>query len=241
MALIGQAFPDPARRGRAVAMWAMGGAAASSADPVTGGLLTLASWRLIFFINVPGGLAALILLARTPLSPRRPAPFDWAGQVTAVLAMGGLTYGAIEAGAAGLIAPRVLAAFAVAVAALAVFLAVQVHGAHPMMPLELFRSRAVTIASTVGFGFIVGYYGLPFVMSLYLQQLRGLSALGAGAAFLPMMLIGAALTPFSARLAENLGARVLIIAGLALMTAGRGRPAGSSTPAARPAARWLWP
>jgi MFS family permease len=71
-----------------------------------------------------------------------------------------------------------------------------------------------------GFAFIVGYYGLPFVMSLYLQQLRGLSALAAGAAFVPMMLIGAALTPFSARLAEKLGARLLIIAGLVLMTAG---------------------
>jgi MFS transporter, DHA2 family, methylenomycin A resistance protein len=220
MALIGQAFPDPVRRARAVAMWAMGGAVASSAGPVAGGLLTLASWRLIFFINVPAGAAALALLARTPPSPCRPAPFDWAGQVTAVLAMGGLTYGAIEAGAAGLGAPRVLAAFGVAVAGLAVFLAVQARGAHPMVPLDLFRSRTVVIANVTGFAFIVGYYGLPFVMSLYLQQLRGLSALGAGVAFVPMMLIGAALTPFSARLAEKLGARLLIIAGLVLMTAG---------------------
>ena len=220
MALIGQAFPHPARRARAVAMWAMGGAVASSAGPVAGGLLTLASWRLIFFINVPAGAAALALLTRTPPSPRRPAPFDWAGQVTAVLAMGGLTYGAIEAGAAGLGAPRVLAAFAIAVTGLAVFLAVQARGAHPMMPPDLFRSRTVVIANVIGFAFVVGYYGLPFVMSLYLQQMRGLSALGAGAAFLPMMLIGAALTPFSARLAEKLGARLLIIAGLVLMTVG---------------------
>jgi EmrB/QacA subfamily drug resistance transporter len=220
MALIGQAFPNPVRRARAIGMWAMGGAAASSAGPVTGGLLTLASWRLIFFINVPAGAAALILLARTSPSPRRWAPFDWAGQATAVLAMGGLTYGAIEAGAAGLGAPRVLAAFAVAVAGLAVFLAVQARGAHPMVPPDLFRSRTMVIANVVGFAFVLGYYGLPFLMSLYLQQLRGLSALGAGAAFLPMMLIGAILTPFSARLAEKLGARALIITGLILMTAG---------------------
>jgi MFS family permease len=114
----------------------------------------------------------------------------------------------------------VLAAFAVAVAGLAVFLAVQARDAHPMMPLDLFRSRTVVIANVTGFAFIVGYYGLPFVMSLYLQQLRGLSALGAGVAFVPMMLIGAALTPFSARLTEKLGARLLIIAGLVLMAAG---------------------
>ena len=224
MALIGQAFPDPARRARAVAMWALGGAAASSAGPVAGGLLTLASWRLIFFINVPAGMAALLLLARTSPSPRRPAPFevpfDWAGQLTAMLAMGGLTYGAIEAGTAGLTAPRVLAAFTVAVAGLVTFLATQARGAHPMMPLDLFRSRTVVIANVTGFAFVVGYYGLPFLMSLYLQQVRGLSALGAGAAFVPMMLTGAALTPVSARLAEKLGARLLVSTGLALMTAG---------------------
>ena len=94
-------------------------------------MLTLVSWRLIFFINVPAGAAALLLLARTQPSPRRPVPFDWAGQVTAVLAMGGLTYGAIEAGAAGLTAPRVLAAFAVAAVALAAFLVAQARGRAP--------------------------------------------------------------------------------------------------------------
>lgn len=89
-----------------------------------------------------------------------------------------------------------------------------------MRPLDLFRTRAVSVSVAVGFAFIVGYYGLPFAMSLYLQELRGLSALSAGAAFAPMMLIGAALTPFSARLAERLGARPLIASGLAVMTAG---------------------
>jgi len=220
MALLGQAYPDPVRRARAVAVWAMGGAVASSSGPVAGGLLTLMSWRLIFFINLPAGAAALVLLARTWRSPRQLAPFDWTGQITAVLAMGGLAYGAIEAGAAGFAAPRVVGAFAVAAAALAVFVAAQARGAHPMVPLDLFRSGTVPVAVTVGFAFIVGYYGLPFVMSLYLQQLRGLSPLATGAAFVPMMLIGAALTPFSARLAEKLGARALITAGLVLMTAG---------------------
>jgi len=89
-----------------------------------------------------------------------------------------------------------------------------------MMALRLFRSRNVSVAVAVGFAFMVGYYGLPFVISLYLQQLRGLSPLATGVAFLPMMVIGAALTPFSARIAEKLGARVLIIGGLILMTGG---------------------
>src|SRR5438045_3475754 len=79
-----------------------------------GGVLTVVSWRLIFVINVPAGAVTLLLLSRVRPSPHRPAPFDWAGQITAVLAMGGLTYGAIEAGATGFTAPRVVAAFAVA-------------------------------------------------------------------------------------------------------------------------------
>jgi MFS family permease len=89
-----------------------------------------------------------------------------------------------------------------------------------MVPLDLFRSRTVTVAVAVGFAFVVGYYGLPFVESLFLQQFRGLSSLATGVAFLPMMLIGAALTPFSARIAERLGARTLVTGGLVVMTAG---------------------
>ncbi len=66
-----------------------------------------------------------------------------------------------------------LAAFAVAVAALASFVVLQVRRAHPMLPLSLFRSRTVSVAVATGFAFMAGYYGLPFVMSLYLQELRG--------------------------------------------------------------------
>jgi MFS family permease len=76
MALIGQAYPDPVKRARAVAVWAMGGAVASSAGPVLGGLLTLASWRWIFLVNVPVGAVALVLLAKAATSQRRRVSFD---------------------------------------------------------------------------------------------------------------------------------------------------------------------
>src|SRR5207302_9347318 len=128
--------------------------------------------------------------------------------------------GAIQAGAVGLAAPQVLAAFALAVLSLTAFVAAEARVAHPMMPLSLFRSRNVSVPVAVGFAFVVGFYGLPFVMSLYLQQVRHLSSLATGVAFLPMMLSGAFLTPFSARLAERLGARRLITGGLVLMAAG---------------------
>jgi sugar phosphate permease len=72
----------------------------------------------------------------------------------------------------------------------------------------------------IGFAFMVGYFGLPFVMSLYLQQQRGLSAAATGMAFLPMMMTGLLLTPFSARLVQRFGARNLIVAGLLSMAVG---------------------
>jgi MFS transporter, DHA2 family, methylenomycin A resistance protein len=220
MALIRQAFPEAKARGRAVGVWAMGGAVASTSGPMLGGVLNLVDWRLIFFINVPVGAVALLLLAAIHRSPVRVVPFDLTGQVTALLAMGGLVFGAIEVGARGFTDPVVLTAFAVAVLALAGFLRAQQVVAHPMMPLELFRSRTVVITVASGFAFMVGYYGLPFVISLLLQQQRGLTALQTGYVFLPMMIIGAVLTPLSARIGERIGRKTLIVTGLALMAAG---------------------
>jgi MFS family permease len=107
MALLSHAFPEGPRRARAVALWAMGGVAASTSGPLLGGLLTMVSWRLIFFINLPAGAAAMVLAARMAPSPRRRASFDWPGQLTGVTAMGALTYGAIQAGAVGFAAPQV--------------------------------------------------------------------------------------------------------------------------------------
>lgn len=220
MTLIRQAYPDPVQRGHAVALWAMGGSVAATSGPVIGGWLASLSWRWIFFINLPVGLLTLVFLARTPLSPRRQAPFDAVGQVTAVLAMGALIYGAIEAGAQGLGATPVWSAFALAVVALAAFVWSQVRGVHPMVPSGLLAPRNARIAMAVGFTFMVGYFGLPFVMSLYLQQQRGLSAPDTGAAFLPMMLTGLVLTPFSARLMRRFGARAMIVSGLMSMAIG---------------------
>jgi DHA2 family methylenomycin A resistance protein-like MFS transporter len=220
MALVRHVCDDPARRARGVGVWAMGGAVAAASGPVLGGLLSLADWRLIFVLNLPVGVVTLLLLTRAPRSPHHTHPFDGAGQVSAIIAMAGLTYGVIEAGAAGLTAPRVLAALLLSVLAGVAFVMVQARGAYPMLPLGLFRSRTVDITVAIGFAFMVCFYGLPFLYSLYFQQIRGLSSLAAGVAFLPMLALSGALTPLSARLVERLGARLPIITGLALMAAG---------------------
>jgi MFS family permease len=134
--------------------------------------------------------------------------------------MGGLTYGVIEAGAVGFAAPRVVIALVLAAVAAAVFVLTERRSAHPIIPADLLSSRPVVLSVVIGFAFMIGYYGLPFVFSLYLQQARGLSALATGFVFAPMMLIALALTPFTARLGERFGRPTLIATGLASMATG---------------------
>lgn len=110
LALVRQAYVDPARRARAVAAWAAGGSVTVALGPVAGGVLTTVwDWRGIFFVNLPLGAVALVLLLRAPRSQRRPAPLDLPGQFTAVLTLTALTFAVIEGGRTGLVA------FAVAV------------------------------------------------------------------------------------------------------------------------------
>lgn len=217
MALIGEAFPDPARRARAVGIWAMGGALASISGPVLGGLLALVDWRMIFLINLPVGALALVLVMRARRSGHRAVPLDVVGQITAVVATGSLVFATIEIGAAGITAPQTLIAFALGVLATGGFFLSQHLGRHP---LPLLRDRTLLVAIVVGFSYMVGYFGLPFVMNLYAQQERGLSSMESGLTFVPMMVAGAILTPLTARIAERIGARILIISGMALLATG---------------------
>ena len=220
LALIREGYANAHQRARAIALWALGGAVASAAGPVVGGFLTLLSWRMIFFINLPVGVVALYLLARVARSPRRAAPLDWVGQVSAVAGMAGLTYGLIEGGAEGFGTPRVMAALILAVVALLAFFVAQLRGAHPMVPLGLFRSRPVAVSVAGGFAFTVGFYGLVFLLSLYLQQLRGLSPLETGLAFVPMTGLTGVVTLLAPRIAARFGPRVPMAAGQCLMATG---------------------
>lgn len=220
LALIREAYADAAERAQAIALWSFGASVASSAGPVVGGFLTLLSWRLIFFINLPVGVAALVLLARVPRSPRRVVPLDWIGQVAAVLGMAALTYGLIEGGTAGFGAPLVLGAIAVGIGLLTAFVVAEARGTHPMVPLGLFRVRPVAVSVAIGFTFAVGFYGLVFLLSLYFQDLRGLSSSATGLAFLPMTALGLFVTPLAPRIAERVGRPTSMAVGQVLMAVG---------------------
>jgi DHA2 family methylenomycin A resistance protein-like MFS transporter len=185
MALIREAYPDVRRRAKAIGIWAVGGAAAGAVGPLLGGLLTTLDWRLVFAINVPVCIGMLVLLRYVLPSATRPAVFDWAGQALAITALAALTFGLIEGGSAGFSSTPVILTLVLAAAGIAGFLVIQARGRHPMMPLTLFHSTGFRIALSVGFAFMVGWFGTVFVLSLYLQQHLGLTPLQAGLLFLP--------------------------------------------------------
>lgn len=215
LALVRQAYTDPARRARAVALWAAGGSAAVALGPVAGGALTTAwDWRGIFFVNVPIGMVILALLIRAPRSQRRPAPLDLPGQVTAVVALTALAFAVIEGGTAG------WAALAVAVVAAVAFLRIEARGPHPVVPLDLFRNRTVTATVAAGAAVSVAFYSLVFVFSLFFQQVQGRSALYAGLLFLPMTGLIAATNVVAGKLAGRYGPRLPMLIGQALAVVG---------------------
>ena len=220
MALIRETFPDPRERARALGVWAVGGAVASAVGPLVGGALTTIDWRLVFGINLPVCMGMLVLLRWVAHSPRRPTPFDWAGQVLAVVALSALVYGLIHGGSAGFAEPSVVLTLAVAAVGVAAFLLVQARGRHPMMPLELFRSSGIRIALAVGFAFMAGMFGATFVISLFLQQRLGLSPLQAGLVFLPAAVFAVVGNLASGPLTNRFGPRGPAVAGQLSMVVG---------------------
>ncbi|MCQ4042050.1 MFS transporter [Streptantibioticus rubrisoli] len=214
LALVRQAFPHTAERARAIALWTVGGAVSTAAGPVVGGALTSSlGWRSIFFLNLPVGLLTLAVLVRVPRSPRRAAPLDPLGQLTAVIALGALTYGVIEGGASGFGTPTAVVSLVVAGVALAAFVVAEARVGEPMVPLGLFRSRTATLCLAIGFAVNAAFYGTVFVLGLFFQQVLGLSAVTAGLMFLPMTALVAGANVASARAAARFGPRVPITIG----------------------------
>lgn len=215
LSLVRQAYADPVRRARAVATWAAGGSVAVALGPVAGGALTTVwDWRGIFFINLPLGAVALVLLVRAPRSERRRAPLDLPGQLTAVVALTAVTFAVIEGGATGLVA------LLVALVAGAAFVRIELRQAHPVVPLGLFRSPAVSVAVAAGAACSVSFYGVIFLFSLFFQQVQGRSALYAGLMFLPMTGVIPVTNIVAGKLAARYGARLPMLAGQVLAAVG---------------------
>lgn len=214
LALVRQAFPDAAERARAIALWTVGGAVAVAAGPVVGGVLSSTlGWRAIFVVNLPVGIATLAVLTRAERSPRRATPLDPYGQLTAIVALAALTFGVIDGGENGFGEPVVLGCLGLAAVAMATFAMIEARTTAPIVPLDLFRSRTVTVSVAIGFVVNAAFYGLVFALSLFFQDVLHLSAMAAGLMFLPMMAVIAGANLASARAAARFGPRTPIAVG----------------------------
>ena len=222
LSLLNRTYEDAAAKAKAVGIWACCSSAGASAGPVAGGFLIGAfGWRSIFFINLPVGILAYVLL-RVSVPERKaqgqPSPFDWTSQLLALAALASLTFILIEGRARGLRA--VLLPMGLLAAATVWFGLRQRRSANPMVPRALPRIPAWINANLVAFLVCFAYYGFVFMASLYFQTFRHFSPLVTGLTFLPMTLLQPFLHPFLGRWVAKVGPRKPMTLALSLAALG---------------------
>jgi EmrB/QacA subfamily drug resistance transporter len=223
LAILSAAFGER-ERGRAIGTWSGWTAITAALGPMLGGwLVEHLSWRYAFFLNVPLAMAVLWLALRhLPESRDETAPpgLDWPGALLASVGLGLLVYGLIEAPRAGWRHPAVWGALAAGVLALAAFRHVERHGAAPMLPPALFRSREFTGANLLTLCLYGALGGGLFFLPLNLIQVQGWSATQAGAALLPLTVIMFVFSRRAGALADRAGPRLPLVLGPVVAAAG---------------------
>jgi EmrB/QacA subfamily drug resistance transporter len=215
----------PSDRAPAIGAWTGLGGVATAIGPLLGGLLTQAvSWRLVFFINLP--LTALALWAairHVPESLDEGEPrLDLAGSALAALGLAGVTYALTEGPDLGWTSPVVLLSAVGGVAAMVAFVVVERFSSHPLLPLDLFRSRQFTAANAVTFVIYGALGGALFLLPIQLQRVVGLSPLASGVALTPITIIMLLLSARAGRLAQRIGPRLPMTVGPLVSAVGLG-------------------
>jgi EmrB/QacA subfamily drug resistance transporter len=220
-------FPKPGERGTAIGAFSFVGAAGASIGQVLGGILTQAfGWHWIFFINLPIGVAAMVLAARVLEPDHGPGLRAGADALGALLVTAGLMLGVytiIETSRYAWASAHTIGFGALAVALLAAFVARQATAASPLLPPRIFRSRNVSAANLIQVLAISAMFGFQILIALYLERVLGYGPARTGLAMLPAaVMIGVVALGLSARLNARFGERRMLLTGLALLAVALG-------------------
>ncbi len=223
MALLSSAFSREARA------WALGifssvTGFALIAGPAAGGALTEGfGWQWIFWINVPiGGVALLMIFARLRESFGPKAGLDLAGLVLVAAAAFALVWALLRGNGAGWTSPEVLTALLCGLVLATVFIGWELRAAAPMVPLRLFRARAFSSGILASFLFYAAMYGVLFLLPQLLQSALGNTPLGAGLRLLPWTATLFVTAPVAGALVNKVGERALVVTGLVMQAIGLG-------------------
>jgi len=224
LSLLTTTFKEGPERNRALGIWSAMAAGGASAGLILGGLLTQElSWRFTLFVNVPLGLAAVVLspvLAADAARQEANVSLDVPGAVSLTSGILALAYGVTEATGQGFASTKVLIALALSAALLIAFIVLEKRSSQPLVPGRMLRLRSVVAGNSVAALVSVVMIGAVFFNSLYLQEILGYSPIQAGLAWLPQTVLIMVVSSIGARIATKLGERTLIALGTLVLAAG---------------------
>jgi EmrB/QacA subfamily drug resistance transporter len=222
MSIIRNVFEDPRERAQAIGVWGALFGISLALGPVVGGVLVdSVGWRSVFIVNVPIGIAAIVLTALFVPESRAPHPrrVDPVGQVLVIVALSSLTYAIIEGPEAGWLSLQTILLFVVSLSAFAGLVGYELRVREPLLEVRFFRSAPFSGATASAVAMFMAMGGFLFLNTLYLQNVRGLSPLDAGLYTLPMAGVMMVVSPLCGRAVGRWGARWPLMSGSAAVMA----------------------
>ena len=224
MSIVRNVFADPLERARAIGVFASMFGISLALGPVLGGVLVATfSWRAVFLVVVPVGVAAIALTARFVPESRAPRPrrVDPVGQALVIVALSGIVLAAIESGRGGVGALEIVLLLALSSGSTAALVRYELRRRDPLLEMRFFTSAPFAGAIVIALCLTVALGGFLFVNTLYLQYVRGLSPVDAGLYLLPVAVMVIGCAPLSGRMVGRFGARPsMLIGGLAVLLSG---------------------